>query len=98
MHVIVDPRVQKEMSKLSDEDVGQITSIIEFFEIYGFQLTEPYIKKLTGNIWELRTGRWRILIGFVTKNTVAVNLFYKSTKKTPIKEIKLAEKRLKDYL
>jgi phage-related protein len=67
-------------------------------------IPKEYFKKLTNtNLWEVRVkfGRniFRIL-GFMEKENfiILTNGFQKKTQKTPIKEIKLAEKRMRDYI
>ena len=93
-----DPRVDREIRFLPRKDSARIVRAIEFFKENGFDLTELYLKKLTRNLWELRTGKWRLLFGLVKKEAIIVNLFLKKTQKTPKKEIKLALQRLKEYL
>jgi len=64
-----------------------------------------YFKKLvnTDDIWEIRiqldNNIFRLL-GFFQDNNLIIltNGFIKKTQKTPSQEIKLAEKRKKDYL
>ena len=75
--------------------------LIEEIELVPVQ----YFKKLvnTDNIWEVRVqvgnNIFRIL-GFLDDECLVVlnHAFQKKTQKTPKKEIKLAEKRKKDYL
>lgn len=57
----------------------------------------------TDNIWEVRvilaSNIFRLLGFFDADNFVILtNGFVKKTQKTPMKEIRLAEKRKKDYL
>ncbi|GMR25390.1 MAG: hypothetical protein BMS9Abin39_0685 [Ignavibacteria bacterium] len=66
---------------------------------------KQYFKKLvnTDDIWEVRiissSNIFRLLGFFDGGNLVILtNGFVKKTQKTPKKEIKLAEKRKKDYL
>jgi phage-related protein len=66
---------------------------------------KEYFKKLvnTDDIWEIRvksgSNIFRIL-GFFYKNKIIIltNGFMKKTQKTPLKELKLAQNRKKDYL
>ena len=64
-----------------------------------------YFKKLvnTDDIWEVRVDVGRDtfrLLGFLDGRELVIltNSFQKKTQKTPPKEIKLAERRKKDYL
>ncbi|MCI5150255.1 MAG: type II toxin-antitoxin system RelE/ParE family toxin [Candidatus Electrothrix sp. MAN1_4] len=57
----------------------------------------------TDDIWEVRVSVGKNifrLLGFIHKQELIIltNSFQKKTQKTPKKEIKLAEKRKKDYL
>ena len=98
MKVSNDPRVDKEIRSLEKKENSRVVKLIELFRDYGFDLTEPYLKKLTVNLWELRSGRWRLLFGIVKSEAIIVNIFLKKTRKTPKKEIELAKQRLKEYL
>ncbi len=98
MRIYNDPRIDKQIGELSIKDSARIVQVAELFEDAGFGLTELYLKKLTKIIWELRAGRWRLLFGIVKETAIVVNIFIKKTQKTPKQEIKLAEKRLKEYL
>jgi len=57
----------------------------------------------TDNIWEVRvhvSGNIFRLLGFLEGDNLVIlnHAFQKKTQKTPLKEIKIAEKRKKDYL
>jgi len=96
--VTADRRVEKFLEDLSEADKAKINRTIQFFEEKGFLLETKYLKKLVSKIWELRAGRVRLLFGLVGDQGVVVNGFIKKTQKTPLQEIKLAEKRLAEYL
>lgn len=64
-----------------------------------------YLKKLvnTDNIWEVRANVGKNtfrLLGFFHGQELIIltNLFQKKTQKTPLQEIKLAEKRKREFL
>jgi len=64
----------------------------------GLNLGEPYIKKLTKEIWEIRPIRDRILFVNLYNNTIILlSVFMKKSNKTPIKEIEKAERLLEEY-
>ncbi len=98
MKVVNDPRVDKEIRCLPRSESAKIVRVIELFSESGFNLAEPYLKKLARNIWELRASRWRLLFGIVKSKAVIVNIFLKKTQKTPKREVSLAIKRLGEYL
>ncbi len=61
-------------------------------------LSEPYIKKIDKEIWELRPLRDRILFASLYNNKfILLSIFMKKTQKTPKKEIRKAKKFLEDY-
>lgn len=92
-----DPRVDKIIRFLPGKESSKIVRVIELLEDNGFDLTEPYLKKLTNGLWELKTGRKRLLFGLVKNKAIIVNIFSKKTQKTPLREIELALRRLKEY-
>lgn len=97
MKVSNDPRVDKEMRSLPEKENARIVRVIELLEDNGFSLTEPYLKKLTSGLWELRAGRWRLLFGIAGGGATIVNIFLKKTQKTPKKELELAIRRFDEY-
>lgn len=97
MKVSTDPRVDKQIRSLSQKDASRVVKIAETFGEYEFTLTSKHLKKLSKNLWELRSNRWRLLFGISDGEAIIVNIFIKKTQKTPIKEINLALKRIKKY-
>lgn len=98
LNVSTDLRVRKILYSFSRIDRTRIDKIINLFKDQGFLLDERYLKKLSKNIWELRPGKVRLLFGIVDNEVIIVNIFIKKTMKTPSREIKLAERRLAEYL
>jgi len=69
------------------------------------QIPSKYFKKLvkTDDIWEVRVDvgitTFRLLGFFQGRELIILtNSFQKKSRKTPLKEIRLAEKRKKEYL
>ena len=78
-----------------------VLKIVEEMDI----VPKQYFKKLvnTDEIWEVRVqaGSQTVrLLGFFAEGKLIIltNGFYKKTQKTPLKEIKIAETRKKEYL
>ena len=94
---IIDEKVNRVFGKFSRKERSHIQSVIELFEERGFDLTQTHLKKLTKNLWELRSGNMRILFGMNRNIAVVVNIFRKKTNKTPKYELELAIKRLIQY-
>ena len=96
--------IQEHLDTLSDKQVTKIAWVLKLV-----RETDPvpsnYLKKLvnTDDIWEIRVNVGRDtfrLLGFLKGRewVILTNSFQKKTQKTPSKEIKLAERRKKDYL
>lgn len=89
---------------MSDTQVTKITWVLKLIRETQ-NISTKYFKKLvnTDDIWEVRVrvgNNIFRLLGFIQGNELIIltNSFQKKTQKTPKKEIKLAEKRKKDYL
>jgi phage-related protein len=96
--------VQEHLDTLTDKQVTKIAWVLKLVrEVEPVPAT--YLKKLvnTDDIWEIRVNVGRDtfrLLGFLKGKewVVLTNSFQKKTQKTPAKEIKLAERRKKNYL
>lgn len=97
MEAQLDKRVEKFLENLPEVDTTRISRTVQFFQDKGFLLDTKYLKKISKRVWELRAGRIRLLFGIIGDKAIVVNSFIKKTQKTPLKEIKLAEKRLGEY-
>ena len=65
---------------------------------HGTTIGEPYMKKIGGEIWELRPLSDRILFAALTGNSfVLLSHFVKKTRKTPSAEIEKAGRLLKEF-
>ena len=76
---------------------------IEQLRVRNTQAREPLVKHLEGKLWELRRASdgniYRLLYFFFTgRRIVFVHGFGKKTQKTPRREIKLAERRMEEYI
>jgi len=97
--------VKEFVDSLSAEGQAKYIFITRLLQEYGTHVKEPYVKQIKGHkkLYELRikdrTGISRILYFAHTRKTfVLLHGFIKKTVKTPAKEIKIAEQRMKDYL
>ncbi|SLM27559.1 conserved hypothetical protein [Desulfamplus magnetovallimortis] len=96
--------VEEHLDSLSDSQVTKITWVLKLIRETR-NISTKYFKKLvnTDDIWEVRVSVGKNifrLLGFIHERELIIltNSFQKKTRKTPQKEIKLAEKRKKDYL
>ncbi|HMT07852.1 MAG TPA: type II toxin-antitoxin system RelE/ParE family toxin [Pyrinomonadaceae bacterium] len=91
------------LNSLSTKQFEKVTWVLSIIRELPL-ISRQYFKKLvnTDDIWEVRidsgSDTFRIL-GFMEKGNFVIltNGFTKKTEKTPPNEIKLAEKRKKDY-
>lgn len=90
--------ITKNNSKDNRIKLKKINMYIELLSKYGLALSEPYIKKLDTEIWELRPLRDRILFASWYNNKfILLTVFMKQTQKTPRSEIEKAKRLLEDY-
>ena len=92
------------MDSLTDAQVTKITWVLKLIREID-HVPSKYFKKLvnTDDIWEVRIdvakNTFRLLGFFHSRELIILtNSFQKKSQKTPSKEIRLAEKRKKDFL
>jgi len=93
--------VKEFINKLADKNQAKILHHIDLLKQYGLSLRQPYLKRVSGTskLWELRPGVYRIFLSaFPQSKILLVHMIIKKSQKTPKKDLKLAEKRLKEYL
>ena len=93
----------KELAAKTDKDSrikrDKFNDYIEMLSVYGTLAGEPYIKHLSGDIWELRPLRDRVLFAaWVNGGFILLHHFMKKTQKTPIREILKAKRELADMI
>ena len=85
-------------SKDSRVKLTKIYEYIKYLSEVGLAAGEPYVKRLEGDIWELRPIRDRILFAVWNgESFILLHHFMKKTRKTPPKEIEKAKRNLADY-
>ena len=78
--------------------LNKINDYIEALAEHGATLGEPYMKKLDGEIWELRPLSDRILFAAWTgRSFLLISHFVKKTQKTPPVEIEKAKRLLEGF-
>ncbi len=95
--------VEKYLDSLTDAQATKIAWILKLIREID-QIPSKYFKKLvnTEDIWEVRVDVGRNtfrLLGFFhgKKLIILTNSFQKKTQRTPLKEIRLAEKRKREF-
>lgn len=96
--IVTHPRVDAFIEKLDRLRKARIDRIYDLFEEYGTSLPDKYLKKLGFKLWELRPGDIRLFITLKGTRGYVVHGIYKKSKKTPKKDIRLALRRIKEYL
>lgn len=96
--------VQEHLDELTDKQVRKIAWVLKLIREIN-PVPTNYFKKLvnTDDLWEVRVDVGRDtfrLLGFMKGRELIIltNSFQKKSQKTPSQEIKLAERRKKDYL
>jgi phage-related protein len=99
--VKIDERANKELLNFNSQIKVKFFALFKILEKDGF-LKEPFAKKISLDLFEVRVkhkGEWRAIYAYFRKAEIIVlSAFHKKTQKTAKKELKKAEKRLRDYL
>jgi len=98
--VFFDKNADKEFIKLSAAVKIGFQSLIQILIEKG-RLDFPNSRKLDKNLYEIRVklqGEFRGFYAYVGENFIVIlHFFHKKTQKTPIKNLKIAKRRLKQY-
>ncbi len=94
--------VEDFIKSLDMKSISRVARTIDLLKDQGNLLRMPHSKKITKNIFELRIKgieSIRMLYAFGAKEVIyLLHGFKKKTQKIPLREIKLAENRIKRYL
>ncbi len=88
---------------LDDQAQGRFIRSIEQLRLRNVRAREPLVRHLEGKLWELReesgTNSYRLVYFFFTgRQVVLVHGFQKKTRRTPRREIDVAERRMQRFL
>jgi phage-related protein len=90
--------VREFLRDLTAEDRKAVGTDIKAVQ-FGWPLGMPLVRKMEPDLWEVRStindGIVRVLFTVQAGNMVLLHAFAKKTRKTPIKELKTAQSRLK---
>ena len=99
-NIFVDKNAQKELREFSEEIQVEFEAYFKILELEG-KLDLPHAKKVTRDLFEIRIklkGEYRGFYAYIGKlDIVILHFFRKKTQKTPIKDLELAQRRLKLY-
>lgn len=99
-NIFVDKSAEKELREFGEEVQLEFEA---YFKILGLEgkLDFPSARKVAKDIFEIRIklqGEYRGFYAYVGKlDIVILHFFRKKTQKTPIKDLELAQRRLKQY-
>ena len=90
------------LDSLSSEDAACVTKELDLLEELGLALSGQHVKRIQGSrLWELRVrgkNDYRVFYVAITgRRLLLLHGFSKKTRKTPRREILVAEQRLADY-
>ena len=94
-------KVEEFLLKLPDNARAKISSDIFMLRQYGPFLRQPFSKKITKDLFELRIkgkDSTRIFYAFFKNRIYLLHAFRKKSQKTPQKEIKIALDRIKKLI
>lgn len=88
---------------LSKAERARFTDVFEGVEKYGLGCPRVQFRQLRGKLWEIKFntpgGGFRIAYVMVAGETMVwLHAFKKKTRKTPMEDLELAEKRMKEVL
>ena len=99
-NIFVDKNAQKELRKFDEEVQLEFEAYFKILELEG-KLDLPHAKKVTRDLFEIRIkvkGEYRGFYAYLGKlDIVILHFFRKKTQKTPIKDLELSQRRLKQY-
>lgn len=89
------------INSLSDPERAAIKRSIELLLEFGLQLPAPHVRPIVGQrkLWELRVGSIRLLyFAHTGREFVILHAFRKKGRKTPQREIAVAQRRRTEFL
>ena len=91
----------RELQRRGDKDsrvtFHQFVQSIRYLREYGTRAGKKVVKRLDGEIWELRPDRYRVLFAaWHGGSFILLHTFLKRTRKTPPREIDRAKRELAD--
>lgn len=94
--VITHAKAREFIDSLNRLKRARVDRIYYLFEEYGRFLPNKYLKKLSGDVWELRPGDVRLFLCIKGDAGIIVHGILKKSQKTPKRDLDLATKRIKE--
>ena len=95
--IFFNSAVHDYLLSLEKSTYSKVLKQIKLLEAYGYKLTMPYSKPISHNLFELRIRgqqEIRIFYCFYKNRIFLLHAFIKKTKKTPQREINIAQNRI----
>lgn len=91
------------ISDLPKSVQARFSDVFEGIEKYGLDCPRVQLRQLRGKLWEIKfntpSGGYRIAYVIVEQNSMVwLHAFKKTTQKTPLADLEIAEKRMKEVL
>ena len=95
--------IEEFIEGLPKGDQARFAEVLVGLEQFGLAYSRVQFKPLRGKLWEIKFsspgGGFRMAYVLVTaEEMVVLHAFRKSTQKTPLRDLDLAEKRMKEVL
>lgn len=98
--ILYDKNALKELQAFTKDVQKQFIAYTRTLKEQGY-LEYPEARKVAKNLFEIRVihqGVYRGFYAYVRKDSIALlHFFQKKTQKTPLKNLRLAQQRLKQY-
>ncbi|MBI2327328.1 type II toxin-antitoxin system RelE/ParE family toxin [Candidatus Curtissbacteria bacterium] len=99
-NIFLDKNAEKELREFDEEVQLEFEAYFKILEIEG-KLDFPSARKVTKDIFEIRIklkGEYRGFYAYIGKlGIIILHFFRKKTQKTPVKDLEVAQRRLKQY-
>jgi len=95
--------IKRFIDGLPKADQARFFEVVDEVEDYGFSAVRIIFKPIERKLWEIKfssaTSGYRIFYCLLKKETMVwLHAFSKKTQKTPLREIEVARKRMKEVL
>ena len=99
-NILVDKNAEGELRGFGEEVQLEFEAYFKILELEG-KLDFPHARKISRDLFEIRIrlqGEYRCFYAYIGKlDIIILHFLRKKTQKTPIKDLKLAQRRLKLY-
>jgi phage-related protein len=96
--IIFDDKTKHFLLNLNIDDQLKVTRLRDLLKEFGHQLRMPYSKKISNNLFELRSNgniKVRILYTFKFHSAIILHAFIKKSQKIPKQEVEIALHKLR---